>query len=458
MGWLIRENDMKEMIMIRNAGIVVLVLVAVGTWLAGPVIGQDGSEPSVESSPSRDLLPSEARMQMYNDANEAFAALPANEQITEEQAMAIYESITAQYEGRIIVDVDRLDDDEFNLLCEMAAFYMIPGLQDDVAEMLAAEAQGDGPRARMALKSQAAFRVAGEDVSDEALAEAQAILAEYRDRFPPSREDDLGGLYDVVRMVMWELNDRGDLDGALQAGQDEIDYLSAYDVPHPSWQIVMDMAQYLYDAGQVEEAEGLITQYIALLRSRSGQAQSGETAMRYSNIADIYEAFWRQLSMIGSQVEPVEFAHVLNSDGDLTFESLRESGKIVVIDVFAVWCGPCIRSFPELAALQERFAGDVTIIGMTDFQGMMTNHGAPRVENISQARELELMGDFIEHNNITWPVVFTPYAEQARAYGIESFPTVIVFDAEGIVRFYGHPMNGLAETLEDLVAEDTDAE
>jgi thiol-disulfide isomerase/thioredoxin len=41
-----------------------------------------------------------------------------------------------------------------------------------------------------------------------------------------------------------------------------------------------------------------------------------------------------------------------------------EEGHIYVIDFWATWCGPCIQAMPHIAALQDQYAGEVTIIGV----------------------------------------------------------------------------------------------
>jgi Redoxin len=46
-------------------------------------------------------------------------------------------------------------------------------------------------------------------------------------------------------------------------------------------------------------------------------------------------------------------------------------GKVVLVDFWAVWCGPCIRAFPALAALQEEFKSqDFVVLGATSYQNI----------------------------------------------------------------------------------------
>ena len=132
------------------------------------------------------------------------------------------------------------------------------------------------------------------------------------------------------------------------------------------------------------------------------------------------------------------FDTVYNADG-MTFESLRESKKVILLDFFAVWCGPCITSFPHLAEIQEHYGDRLQVVSVTDLQGMMTNHGSAREQGISPERERELMNTFIAHNKITWPVAFVPEREVSQSYGIRSIPHVVLIDTDGHIRFRGHP-------------------
>ncbi|MEP7270576.1 MAG: TlpA disulfide reductase family protein [Acidobacteriota bacterium] len=67
---------------------------------------------------------------------------------------------------------------------------------------------------------------------------------------------------------------------------------------------------------------------------------------------------------------PAEFAtkfnvHFLNGES-VAFGELAGPGKMLVLNFWATWCGPCRREIPELTALDREFAGkDVKIVGLS---------------------------------------------------------------------------------------------
>lgn len=66
---------------------------------------------------------------------------------------------------------------------------------------------------------------------------------------------------------------------------------------------------------------------------------------------------------------PLKVGNVLDiSDFDLISvnESKIEKDKLLLLDFWATWCGPCIASFPHLEKLQEKYNDDLQIIAISD--------------------------------------------------------------------------------------------
>jgi peroxiredoxin len=108
-----------------------------------------------------------------------------------------------------------------------------------------------------------------------------------------------------------------------------------------------------------------------------------------------------------------------SSEGEhITLEDLR--GKVVVLDFWGTWCPPCVESVPELRNLHKRYAKE----------------GVPFVLiGISSDSDEEEWKEFTEKNKMIWPQYRDKDRRIQSAFGVRSFPTYILIDHEGIVRF-----------------------
>jgi thiol-disulfide isomerase/thioredoxin len=120
----------------------------------------------------------------------------------------------------------------------------------------------------------------------------------------------------------------------------------------------------------------------------------------------------------------------VGSDKQLSVKDLR--GKVVVLDFWATWCGPCVAEMPRLKALYERYREkglEVIGVSLDDEEGKLTR--------------------FVKARDIRWPQAFGPDARTLRdQWGVESIPTVFVLDREGRL----HSLNARGK-LEKMVPE-----
>ena len=184
-----------------------------------------------------------------------------------------------------------------------------------------------------------------------------------------------------------------------------------------------------------------VLDYVAGAYERAGRDKDATAARERlikefpdSPLAKAAEKTLKQRALKGAVLE-MSFKSVTGEEIDL--KAYR--GKVVLIDFWASWCGPCKASMPILVETEKKFRD----------QGF-------RVVGISLDNDRGAMDAYLAQMAMSWPQHFDGMAWQSpmvEKYFISGIPTMFLVDKAGKVREIGHIGPSLADTVKKLLDE-----
>jgi thiol-disulfide isomerase/thioredoxin len=150
-----------------------------------------------------------------------------------------------------------------------------------------------------------------------------------------------------------------------------------------------------------------------------------------------------QTLKVGSKAPPLSIEQWVLGDPVKEFKP----GHTYVVEFWATWCPPCLKSIPHLTKLQEEYGDAITVIGVAGSERGKTS------------KQLGVLRKFIKKqgDKMVYTVGYESDRETVNAWmkaaGRNGIPSAFVVDGTGTITWIGHPMDGLDGAIEKAVAK-----
>jgi thiol-disulfide isomerase/thioredoxin len=135
----------------------------------------------------------------------------------------------------------------------------------------------------------------------------------------------------------------------------------------------------------------------------------------------------------GKSMPKLELSNWINGEVNLT----ELKGKVVVVDFYATWCGPCMAAIPHNNEMLKKYKDQGLVI-----IGVCTNK-----------RGQEKMADTVKARGIEYPTAQDAQLVSQKNWAVHYYPTYALVDRQGIVRIIGLQPPHVEEVVKKLLSE-----
>jgi thiol-disulfide isomerase/thioredoxin len=262
---------------------------------------------------------------------------------------------------------------------------------------------------------------------DEAKEAFLAIAAAFKDHPDKSLAAGSENISNWLAIQELELNQKFEAVVKNEAGSDEALVTAMksilLDTPNPG-EVVLDEAQQIL--GLLEQT-GKYQLGLQIAQLMEQGFQNSENEQLKQSSAEISSGAKQRMGLVGKPLE-VEGKNLDGSDFDFS----KYKGKVVLLDFWATWCGPCLEELPNIRSNYEAYkAKGFEVIGV----------------NLDQ--DPQALSGFLTSQQLPWANIRG--SEMAKKCGVDTIPFVVLLDQNGVVIDLHVRENVLGEKLNKLL-------
>lgn len=284
------------------------------------------------------------------------------------------------------------------------------------------------PRGAMTLAERTSYYREAEQIARDGVVAAQEFLKDHRKYYDSEEEyqQDINWMTGLMADALgWVFFQEGRLEDA------ERELMRAYELDPKDEGTLYHLGQVYEAMDNPDQAEVFYKMGIVILspgKNPNDQALKSLYLKRHGNL-DGYEDYLKPLiasdretrkqEVLSSRIEAPEPALAFNlktlKGKQVSLTSLK--GKVVAINFWGIWCGPCVKEMPDFQNLYEHYKDDPDVVILT----------------INNDRNPESVPPWMEKKGYTFPVLLDDgYVNKA---GIPVFPTTWFLNREGQIAF-----------------------
>lgn len=197
-----------------------------------------------------------------------------------------------------------------------------------------------------------------------------------------------------------------------------------------------------FDAGYKDLSQLDKDEDLALLRD-----MSAFQTLKEEHLERLREEAAAEAKELLANAESFPFDFTLNNFEDQPVSLADFKDKIVIVDFWGTWCGPCLMEIPHFVELREKYQAEgLEIVGIN----------YERVQQDETEKAKNLIKDFVAANNVTYQCLIGDDATREQVPDLRGYPTTLFIDRAGKVRakIVGyHDLIHLEAIVNELLAE-----